>query len=294
MILIRSIFIAIVLLISTNSLLAGNPPGIKPDTLEGKNFNFEPDKDAKEAVYNIVKYTGLQPNFIVVEKNDVKTASAYISSGKRYIAYNRLFIYKLRNKSKTDWAAVSVLAHEIGHHLLGHTLKYKNLGPGDELAADRFSGFILFQMGATVNEAKAALNTVGHEIDTLNHPTIDIRIQALVNGWNEAYSLKNTTAYSAQATSNLVSERIEYLFKFEYKNDQNTYFLDGKDRIIWHDNYGNPIVIGTKLETENTNYAWMYSYKNQVFGVDYKGNIWLETSHGYPFIVGQVFEIINE
>lgn len=282
------------LLISSNQSFGGNPPSIPPDTLEGKNFNFEPDKDAKEAVYNIVKYTGLQPNFIVIEKNDVKTASAYIANGKRYIAYNRLFIYKLRNKSKTDWAAVSVLAHEIGHHLLGHTLKYKNLGPGDELAADRFSGFILFQMGATVDEAKAALNTVGHEIDTLNHPTIDIRIQALVNGWKEAYSLKNTTAYSNQQDSNAMVERVEYKFKFEYKNDQNTYFLDGRDRIIWHDNYGNPIVIGKKLETDNTNYTWMYSYKNQTFGVDYKGNIWLETTHGYPFIVGQVFEIINE
>ncbi|MEM9024266.1 MAG: M48 family metalloprotease, partial [Bacteroidota bacterium] len=82
---------------------------------------LEPDKEAKVAVSRIVQYTGLAPNFIIVE-GDVSTALAYIKDNKRYIAYNPAFIRKLRTKTRTDWGAVSVLAHEIGHHLSGHTL----------------------------------------------------------------------------------------------------------------------------------------------------------------------------
>ena len=128
----------------------------------------------KEAVSKIVQYTGLTPNFVIVSDKKVSTAIAYLKNNKRYISYNPKFIEKLNTKTSTNWAAVSVLAHEIGNHLSGHTL-LKSSSPGNELIADKFSGFILYQMGANLNEAKAALSAIGHEMDTTKHPPKNAR-----------------------------------------------------------------------------------------------------------------------
>lgn len=93
---------------------------------------------AKEAVYRIVRHSGLLPNFIVREDLQVRTAVAYIKGKERLIAYNPVFISTILDSSGTDWSAVSVLAHEIAHHLLGHTLDPEAVRPGDELACDRY------------------------------------------------------------------------------------------------------------------------------------------------------------
>ncbi|MFH2142401.1 MAG: hypothetical protein ABIJ97_08270 [Bacteroidota bacterium] len=46
------------------------------------NYQSHPDKDAKEAVAKIVKYTGLEPDFVIISAN-VNTVVAYIKSNKR-------------------------------------------------------------------------------------------------------------------------------------------------------------------------------------------------------------------
>ena len=166
------------------------------DSLSTESYEFEPDKIAKEAVSKIVQYTGLTPNFIVVSDKNITTAIAYLKNNKRYIAYNPKFIEKLNDKTATNWAAVSVLAHEIGHHLSGHTLP-KNGSPGNELLADKFSGFILYQMGASLGNAKAALGAIGHEMDTTKHPPKTSRLFAIQDGWEEAKRLRNIRAYSS-------------------------------------------------------------------------------------------------
>lgn len=89
-------------------------------------FIHTADQTAKKAVAKIMQYTGLTPHFEVIENKDIKSAIAYIKNNKQYIAYNPEFILKLKDLTQTNWAAVSVLAHEIGHHLNGHTLQKKN------------------------------------------------------------------------------------------------------------------------------------------------------------------------
>lgn len=249
---------------------------------------YEPDLLAKQAVSVILKYTGLEPNIQVLEK-PVTTAAAYIQNGQRYIAYNRQFIYRLRNSTKTDWAAVSVLAHEIGHHLLGHTLRYKHVNPGNELAADKFSGFILFQMGASLAETKAALSTIGHDLDTVLHPGQNARLEAVIAGFMEAKKLQSQTACFDEIPADNTKT---YKYICEFKKDENKYFVDDKNNIIWHDNYGEAIVIGRKIDENTNGYAWLYQYQGISYGVDFLGNIWLETSHGSAFKVGSVSELI--
>lgn len=261
------------------------------DSLSEENYAIEPDRIAKEAVSKIVQYTGLTPNFIVVADNNVSTAIAYLKNNNRIIAYNPKFIEKLNNKTSTNWAAVSVLAHEIGHHLSGHTLP-KNSSPGNELIADKFSGFILFQMGATLNDAKTALSTIGHEMDTTKHPPKLARLAAIEEGWVEAKNLRNVNAYTPSENTPK-----ECLTQFEYQcyfyGDDNVYLIDEKDHVIWYDNYGKPIIIGAKEKSTNPKYEWIYNYLDNYYGVDAKGNMWKETTYGSFFKVGEI-KLLNK
>jgi len=259
------------------------------DSLSNENYEYEPDRIAKEAVSKILKYTGLTPNFIVVVDKDISTAQAYLKNTKRYIAYNPAFIQKLNDKTNTNWAAVSVLAHEIGHHLSGHTL-LREQSPGNELIADKFSGFILHQMGATLADAIAALSAIGHEMDTTKHPPKNARIQAIKEGWNEAKNLKNTTAFTGKDSTSMQSS-IKFIHKCTFIGDDNIYFVDEKDNIIWYNNQGNPIIIGKKETPKTSKYVWIYNYLDNFYGVDSKGKIWKESTYGSVYIIGQAINI---
>ncbi|MCB0402152.1 MAG: M48 family metalloprotease [Flavobacteriales bacterium] len=258
--------------------------GSGQDSLSTENYAFEPDKVAKEAVAKIVQYTGLMPNFVVVADKSTSTAIAYIKNNKRYIAYNPKFIEKLNNKTATDWAAVSVLAHEIGHHLSGHTLP-KNSSPGNELIADKFSGFILFQMGAELHEAKAALSAIGHEMDTTKHPPQKARLMAIQEGWEDARALRNKNAYENGIPN--TDALTEFVYQCTFLGDDNVYFVDEKDNIIWYNNNAKPIIIGRKQASTDNKYSWIYNYLDNFYGVDHKGKIWKETTYGSVFIVGE-------
>lgn len=144
---------------------------------------------AKETAEHIVKYTGLSQNFQIVADKNIPTAIAYIKGKKRYVAYNSDFILRVKDKTQTDWGAISVLAHEIGHHLSGHTLRNRKRNLTDELEADKFSGFILYKMGATLEETQAAINKMELKSNP-THPSKEERLKAITNGWLDAKKLE--------------------------------------------------------------------------------------------------------
>ena len=82
--------------------------------------NFASVSEAKHYAQEIIDVVGLRPNFEVMAAN-VQNAAAVTYNGKRYVLYNPTFINQLVQRTGNKWAAVSVLAHEIGHHLNGHT-----------------------------------------------------------------------------------------------------------------------------------------------------------------------------
>jgi hypothetical protein len=81
---------------------------------------------------------------------------------------------------------MSILAHEIGHHLSGHTLNNNDDKLNNELQADKFSGFILYKLGATLLQAQKAINQLGTEQDTGTHPSKYKRMDIIKMGWEEA------------------------------------------------------------------------------------------------------------
>jgi hypothetical protein len=145
-------------------------------------YTFSSDKQARDAVAKIVNYTGLVQNFTVTAAS-VENAEAFIEGQERVILYNQQFMLRLINQSKTDWAATGVMAHEIGHHLQGHTVRRGGSNPESELEADKFAGFILQRMGASLDDSLAGWRQLGSDAPSLTHPPRKARLDAVTNGW---------------------------------------------------------------------------------------------------------------
>ena len=152
-------------------------------------LGFAGDEDAEIAVDNILDKMGLYRNFVIQECPNINNAVAKnidIGSGKkeRYILYDNSFFNKIDEKAGNDWAATSVLAHEIGHHLNGHALNDEGSNHKWELEADEFSGFVLARMEATLEDAQSAIQTLKYEKATRTHPAKADRLIAIEKGYH--------------------------------------------------------------------------------------------------------------
>lgn len=164
----------------------GRPQRLDPATLDGPAPG-----DCRAMVDQVMGYTGLPANFVVTA-GPVSNAAAVIlldaqKVPQRVIAFNPDFIDATRRLTGGgQWGPVSIMAHEIGHHLSGHTITAGGSRPGLELEADKFSGFVLYKMGAPLAEATRAIDTLGSETEQATHPAKSRRIAAITQGWQEA------------------------------------------------------------------------------------------------------------
>lgn len=157
-------------------------------------LGFAPDTVAEKTISSIMEQIGLKPNFLLRQCDHYNGAAALTISDPsikyaRYIVYDSQFLSRLSNNAETDWAAVSVFAHEVAHHLYGHTYNSANKNHEFELRCDRFSGFALQKLGATLEQALAGMNAYGYKEETSTHPAIHKRLEAIREGWQDANQL---------------------------------------------------------------------------------------------------------
>ena len=180
------------------------------------NFGYSSNTDAEMVVDEILNNIGLYRNFIIKECPNISNAVAAtvissLGNMERYIIYDKEFFKRVKNITKTDWSAVSILAHEIGHHLNGHNLVSGVNNYQSELQADEFSGFVLAKMGATLDESLRAINSFGSEENSKTHPKKSDRIEAISNGWNKSnknnFKLENSDNIELYNYDEKLSER---------------------------------------------------------------------------------------
>lgn len=147
--------------------------------------SFTTAAQGKSIADRIIEAVGLRTNFDI-RPATIENAAAVVYGGKRYVLYNPTFINNLIKTTGTEWAAISVLAHEIGHHLNGHTISARGSQPDLELEADEFSGYVLRKMGAGLSEAQAAMQTLASNRASRTHPAKYDRLTAIAQGWNRA------------------------------------------------------------------------------------------------------------
>lgn len=238
------------------------------------------ERAAKEAVHRIVQHSGLSADFVVLEDRSVPTAIAYIKGHERIIAYNPAFIASIVDSAHTNWAAVSILAHEIAHHLLGHTLDPAAMHPGDELACDRYSGFILYGMGATLEESLAAMDVAGDPHGTERHPPKAARVEAIRQGWEDARRIHDREPEEPF----VLKDDFQYVVRFA--GDRNTYYVDRTGRLLWFDEHAEPIEFGRYAAADGGNHV--LTWEGQEFLVDRHNTIWSRTAHGMQMNVGRM------
>ena len=159
----------------------------QPPIIMLQNIPSAVDIRIQQATDEIVSHTGVKSNFTVAPAN-VPNALAYINNGGgRLLLYNPTFMENVHARVCKDWGVYGVVAHEIGHHLQGHIMRSADMNFHQlELEADDFTGFVLYRMGATLEEAQRATANLSQPQDTATHPGTARRLEAIKVGWLRA------------------------------------------------------------------------------------------------------------
>ena len=151
----------------------------------------EPDSftvsEALPLVDEILGVLGLTRKFEVLASYDTDNARAIIlrdgksqEIGRRFIIYNPDYVQA--NVSDNRWGVIGLLAHEIGHHLQGHTLNCVGSTPPTEIEADRFAGTVMGKLGATERQAVQLWKQLPEQ-GSKTHPPRAERLAAVIAGW---------------------------------------------------------------------------------------------------------------
>ena len=146
---------------------------------------FVTSADAEKIVSSIMSAMGLESNFKIKEAH-VPNVEAKIRHHDRYILYNPEFIKQVNEVTRNKWASIFILAHEVGHHLEGHTLLDISSRPSIELEADEFAGFVLNKMGASLKQSQLAMYYISNSEASKTHPARTDRLVAIEKGWDRA------------------------------------------------------------------------------------------------------------
>ena len=155
--------------------------------------NFSSDTSADNALERILGVIGASKRFVLQPCDNINNAVATSFNGIRYILYDRDFMNTL--DSGSNWGNLFILAHEVGHHINGHSLDillYKSVEPKtlkqrrqQELEADEFAGFILAKLGGSLSSCNDVITKISNNSDdTYNtHPSRNKRIGAVRKGY---------------------------------------------------------------------------------------------------------------
>jgi len=105
-----------------------------------------------------------------------------------------------------NWGNLFILAHEVGHHINGHSLdlvlyaadavESVSLAQSrqQELEADEFAGFVLARLGGPISSANEVISKISKDSDDSynTHPSRDKRLKATAKGYNNA-SINNNS-----------------------------------------------------------------------------------------------------
>ena len=180
-----------------------------------------PDESADAILDKILSTIGASKRFVLSPCDDIDNAVATSFKGVRYILYDREFMDEIVNNSNA-WSKMFILAHEVGHHINGHSLDLiiyatEVVDPPTlaehrkmELESDEFAGFVLAKLGATLSQTQAALDLISKNEDDSNstHPSRVKRLTACEKGYKNALN-KNSDLYKS-ATSIISSDDYFY------------------------------------------------------------------------------------
>jgi tetratricopeptide (TPR) repeat protein len=193
--------------------------------------SFISDSKADNALDRILSVIGASKRFVLQPCDNINNAVATSYKGIRYILYDKDFMDSL--DSGDNWSNLFILAHEVGHHINGHSLDIllyaaEAVEPEtlanqrqQELEADEFAGFILGKLGATLEQTSSSINLISSEKDDTydTHPSKSKRLASIETGFNKALGKKSViyeTPTKAQTAEEYLYRAIEKNYKVDY------------------------------------------------------------------------------
>lgn len=244
------------LLFLINILIVSVSIGQETDRLEVclHNKNNEElnilNKKANTALEEITEVIGASKNFNLIPCSNIKNALAVTYNGERFILYDSEWIRNINNQVN-DWSRKFILAHEVGHHINGHTKEIlistilekqtKKRQREEELEADEFAGFVIAKLGAKFTQIIELIDLISE--DNFNshstHPDKLKRLEAVKKGFYKAKNeginpLKNSKNKSKKNQSRTFEinpdEKSKWDFLIPY--DTNLYVFNKTGRIL--------------------------------------------------------------
>ncbi len=145
--------------------------------------------EAIKAVNWIADKIGITKDFRIhrAKFSSSPIAFAALRDGERFIVYDEDFFVSHNNK--TPWHDIGIFAHEVGHHIQGHTAQSNLENWPQEIAADRFAGFAVSRLGGSLENALAMSRSLS-EKPSDTHPSRAIRKKAIEEGWRHGEAMK--------------------------------------------------------------------------------------------------------
>lgn len=105
-----------------------------------------------------------------------------MAGGRRIVAVDVNFVENINRAARSEWGAIQVIAHEIGHHIAGFSADRHKA----ELNADYWSGRALHRLGASRSAATSAILAIGSNVDSSSHPSKFRRAAIIEKGWDDS------------------------------------------------------------------------------------------------------------
>jgi hypothetical protein len=162
------------------------------------SLGFQNNSEAISALDKICTAAGLSNNYLLVPCPNLGTCVAIIKDEMPMILYDNAFLKKIKSfgfsekniptnnvTSNVDWQSLTILSHELGHHVNQHFSKLRSGSEyllKNELEADNFAGKIMHKLGASLEDTKKAFYNLP-EISSYSHPGRAERLLAVERGY---------------------------------------------------------------------------------------------------------------
>lgn len=174
-------------------------------------FEFDPSPIALEAVKKITDLLGLEDHRFTVKASNVGNAAALLCGEERMLLYSSAFFADVVDSSGLGFEKYALLAHEIAHHLNGHTVLTGEKRELLELEADEHAGFVVCQLGGTTKDATRIFEIAsgeqwGGSSTAPGYPPLSARVAAVMAGWDKA--MKGNKCPESARNSPLPAKRL--------------------------------------------------------------------------------------
>ena len=173
--------------------------------------NTKPSADdlkLERFITEMLEKIGTKNRITIKSCQSEQNCAATIKDGVPYILYNPNFlkntnlnfttksidnqIFSAESKySPSEWELLTILAHEVGHHNQSHLMNQtQNISNKQkELEADEFSGFMIYLMGGSLEDAQRVMYKSIVPLDgNSSYPSRKERLAAIKKGFDNAFS----------------------------------------------------------------------------------------------------------